>query len=83
MPARHWMGFMLAMTPLAALGAGPAGVESPPAAEAMDAEFLEFLAEEAGLDDELSEALMSNELDREIERPAERQEVQGNAKNQG
>lgn len=74
---------MLAMAPLAALGAGKPAVEPPPAAEAMDAGFLEFLAEEAGLDDELSEALMGNELDREIERRAKRREVQGNAKNEG
>ncbi len=72
------------MVPLAALGAGPATADPPPRADAaIEPGFLEFLAEEAGLDEELSEALMTDELDRDIERSATRRKEQGNVRNEG
>lgn len=84
MHARPWATLVLALAPLAAVGAGTAAADraSRPE-EAIEPGFLEFLAEEPGLDEELSEALMTGELDREIERSAKRQEVQGDGKNEG
>lgn len=84
MRARPWTGLVLAIVPLAALGAGSATADSVPRPdEPIEAGFLEFLAEEAGLDDELNEALMTSDLDREIERSSRRREVQGDVKNEG
>lgn len=80
--AQPWV--LLAMAPVTALAADPGAADRPPRAEeVIEAGFLEFLAEEPGLDEELSEALMTGDLDREIERSAGRREVQGNAKNEG
>lgn len=84
MRVRPWAGAVLAMVPLAALGAGPVPAgPSPPVDAAIEPGFLEFLAEEAGLDEELSEALMTDELDRDIERSATRRKEQGNVRNEG
>lgn len=81
---RAWAGAVLALAPLAAFGAGTAAAEKGPRPdEPVEPGFLEFLAEEDGLDEELSEALMSGELDREMERSAKRREVQGDVKNEG
>ena len=78
---RPWAGALLALVPLAAPGAGPAVPEQAPQAdESVEPGLLEFLAEEAGTDEELSDALMTGELDREIERSAKRREVQGDVK---
>lgn len=78
---RPWAGALLALVPLAAPGAGPAVPEQAPRAdESVEPGLLEFLAEEAGTDEELSDALMTGELDREIERSAKRREVQGDVK---
>lgn len=55
---------------VAGLAWGASG-EKPPVAP-LDPAFLEFLAEEAGVDEELSDALMSADLDRAMEE-AERQ----------
>ena len=87
MRARSWAAAILALAPLAplaALGAGAAAADKPPRPEdTIEPGFLEFLAEEAGLDEELSDALMTSDLDREIERSARRREVQGDVKNEG
>lgn len=72
------------MIPAMALLAGSATADKPPQPdEPIEQGFLEFLAEEPAFDEELSDALMSNDLDREIERSRRRQEVQGDAKNEG
>lgn len=72
------------MIPAMALLAGSAAADKPPQPdEPIEQGFLEFLAEEPALDEELSDALMSNDLDREIERSTRRREVQGDAKNEG
>lgn len=83
MRARRPIRAMLAMAPLAALAtAAVAGDKVPPPGAALDQGFLEFLAEEAGLDEELSDALMTSELDREIARAAKRREVKSDVKNE-
>lgn len=80
--ARPWV--LLAMAPVTALAADPGAADGTPRRdEVVEAGFLEFLAEEPGLDEELNEALMAGDLDREIERSAGRREVRGNAKNEG
>lgn len=72
------------MIPAMALLAGPTTADKPSRPdEPVEQGFLEFLAEEPALDEELSDALMSNDLDREIERSTRRQEVRGDAKNEG
>lgn len=72
---RAWTRMLGPVGPLALL-AGPASAAGEPPPEPLDAGFLEFLAEEAGVDDELSEALMTADLDRAIGKPAERREGQ-------
>jgi len=72
------------MIPAMALLAGSAAADKPPQPdEPIEQGLLEFLAEEPALDEELNDALMSNDLDREIERSTRRREVQGDAKNEG
>lgn len=63
---------------LLAGAAGAAQAGEPPAEprpEPLDVAFLEFLAEEAGVDEELSDALMSADLDRAIAQSRRRSEV--------
>lgn len=70
--------------PAMALLAGSATADKPPQPdEQIEQGFLEFLAEEAVLDEELSDALMTSDLDREIDRSAKRREVQGDVRNEG
>ena len=46
-----------------------------PEADTLDHGFLEFLAEEAGVDEELTDALMSSDLDRALEQSRRRSKV--------
>jgi len=69
-----WKRVLGPVGPLVML-AGPAAAGEPPP-EPLEPAFLEFLAEEAGVDDELSEALMTTDLDRSIGQPDERREGQ-------
>ncbi len=71
---------MIAGTPLAvAAGDADAPVAEP---AAMEPGFLEFLAEESGVDEEMSAALMTTDLDRALERSAERRKVDDDGKDQ-
>lgn len=60
------LAWLLALAAPVAAGGETAGAD----AARVEPELLEFLAEEPGLDDELSEALMTKDLDRAIERAA-------------
>ena len=64
---------LFAVVPVAA-SAGEADEADPPVAP-IERGLLEFLAEEPALDDELGRALMSGDLDREIERAAKGRKV--------
>ena len=77
---RHgvWTWAIIAGAPLAA----PVGAAEAPVVEvvAAEPEFLEFLAEEAGVDEDMSDALMSGDLDRALERSAQRRKVNDDGK---
>jgi hypothetical protein len=77
---RTWAWVMIAGTPLAVA----AGDTNAPPAEpaAMEPGLFEFLAEESGVDEEMSAALMTSDLDRALERSAERRKVDDDGKDQ-
>lgn len=72
---QFWLRVLGPVGSLAALaGIGwQARGEEPPVAP-LEPAFLEFLAEEAGVDEELSDALMTADLDRAIEEADRRKE---------
>lgn len=78
---RGWTRFVGPAGPLVLLagaaGAAQAAEREPPALETA---FLEFLAEEAGVDEELSDALMSADLDRALEESSRRSKVNDDVK---
>ena len=67
---------LLSVAPLAMLTgiAGAAEADEPEAAT-LERGFLEFLAEEAGVDEELTEAMMSSDLDRALEQSRRHRKV--------
>lgn len=67
MRLRFWKA-AAALAPCAALGAAATAGEQAPEQAPADRSFFEFLAEEPDLEAELSEALMTDRLDEEIER---------------
>ena len=73
---RAWTRLLGSAGPLALLAGAPGAghAEEQPAAP-LESGFLEFLAEEADVDEELSEALMSADLDRAIENSRRRSKV--------
>ena len=68
---RAWLWALAAALP----SAGQAGDAKPAATQPVDPGFLEFLAEEPALDEELGDALMTTDLDRVIERSASSRKV--------
>ena len=69
---RHtWLWALAAAMPSAV----QAGDAKPAATQPVDPGFLEFLAEEPALDEELGDALMTTDLDRAIERSASSRKV--------
>lgn len=75
-PRRGAWAWLLATAPVALWAGEP---ETRPAAAPVEQGLLEFLAEEPALDEELGKALMSGELDREIDRAARRDKVKEDA----
>jgi heme oxygenase len=71
-----WTWVIVAGAAVPAMGSEPAVPETT----AMEAGFLEFLAEEAGVDEDVSEALMSAELDRALEQSASQRRVKDDGK---
>ncbi len=71
----------LSIAPLAVLAgiAGATEVEEPEVA-GLERGFLEFLAEEAGVDEDLSDALMSSDLDRALEQSRQHRKVDDDGK---
>ena len=67
------LGPVGSMAALAGIGWQARG-EEPPVAPPLELAFLEFLAEEAGADEDLSDALMTADLDRAIEEADRRKE---------
>jgi hypothetical protein len=65
-----WAWALAAAVPAVSQAGEPAVTPVP-----VDVGFLEFLAEEPVLDEDMGEALMSGDLDREIERAASRNKV--------
>lgn len=72
---------MWSVAPFALLsGVSAATGAEEPGGAALEQAFLEFLAEEAGVDEELSDALMSSDLDRALEQSRRRGEVDSHGK---
>jgi hypothetical protein len=74
-------------TPLIVLGASlaaPGGAADQPAVEAKAVQpgLLEFLAEESGVDEDMSGALMSSDLDRALARAARDRKVKDHDEDQ-
>lgn len=73
-----WVWALAALAPAALQAGEPADVKQ--AATPVDPGLLEFLAEEPAIDEELGKALMTGDLDREIERTAARSKVKDDDK---
>ena len=75
---RGWAWALALAVPVAV----PAGAADPPSADQAppEAGLLEFLAEEPAQAEELSDALLSSDLDRAIERSAKNRKVKSDGK---
>jgi len=76
-PGRRLGAWLLAaLAPATAQAAEPQGSPPPPP----EPEFLEFLAEEPPMDEELGEALLSRDLDKALDRSGKDEKVRDHEK---